>query len=90
MITYNVRVTQEIIVTLEESKFDETFMKEFQENFYSFITLDEHAQHLAQLYARGLADNYSFIEGYGPAQDMNIKFKEKLGKFDVEIVKNEA
>jgi len=69
-----VKVAQYVKVTIDESKFDETFMKEFQENFYNFTSIDDHIEHLAQLYARGLYDNGDFIEGYGNTKDMGIKF----------------
>ena len=65
-----VKVAQYVKVTIDESKFDETFMKEFQENFYNFTSIDDHIEHLAQLYARGLYDNGDFIEGYGNTKDM--------------------
>lgn len=35
---------------------------------------------LAQLHAREICDDDSFIEGYGPAQSMGIKFR-----IDVEV-----
>jgi hypothetical protein len=70
-----VQVRQNVKVTVDESKFDETFMEEFRESFYKFRTLDDHIEHLGQLYARGIYDNHDFIEGYGDADDMGIKFK---------------
>jgi len=69
-------VSQEIKVTIDESKFDEAFMEEFRQSFYHFTTIDDHLCHLAQLYARGLVDEFStFIEGYGPMADMGISFE---------------
>jgi hypothetical protein len=70
MKTYTVEVHQTIKVTVDESKFDDAFMREFRESFFPFDTIDEHVEHLAQLEARGIADD--FIEGYGPAKDMGI------------------
>lgn len=85
MKTFTVEVTQTVTVTLDETKFDETFMKEFRESFYQFDTLEEHAEHLAQLEARGLVDDYEpFIEGYGPAEDMGIKLK--AGRTDMTVL----
>lgn len=80
-----VLVTHVIKVTVDESKFDETFMKEFRDNYYNFQTVDEHLEHLAQLYARGMVGDSSdcFIEGYGLAKDMGIKFVE--GDIETEI-----
>jgi hypothetical protein len=83
--TFTVEVTQIITVTLDESKFDDTFMEEFRESFYQFDTLEEHAEHLAQLEARGLVNDYKpFIEGYGPAEEMGIKLK--AGPAHTEVV----
>ena len=76
MISKEVVVTQVVLVTIDESKFDATFMAEFRASFYPFTTVNDHLEHLAQLFARGLVDdNNDFIEGYGPAKDMGIRFK---------------
>lgn len=72
--TKTVAVTQIIEVTIDESKFDKKFLDEFKTSFYNF-NLNDHIRHLAQLHARGLVDNKSFIEGYGPAKEMGIGFK---------------
>lgn len=72
-ITVEITVT----VTIDESKFTDQFMREFRESFYPFITIQEHKEHLAQMYARGLINNHSFIEGYGPAKDMGISFDKE-------------
>ena len=78
-----VAVTQIIKVTIDESKFDEAFMKEFRESFYDFTTLNHHIEHLGQLHARGMAFNTGFIEGYGPAEDMGIKFVEDIVEAEI-------
>lgn len=80
MKTYRVEITQTIEVTLDEAKFDEAFMAEFRESFFDFDTLEEHAEHIAQLYARGLWEDSlgnRFIEGYGEAPDMGISARER-------------
>ena len=74
MTNKQVTVTQTIRVTVDESKFTPEFMREFRQSFYEFDSLDDHIKHLAQLCARGIADDFSFIEGYGKASDMGIKF----------------
>jgi hypothetical protein len=74
--TFTIKVEQIVEVTLDETKFDDKFMQEFQRSMYHFTSLEEHAEHLGQLYARGLYDNGSFIEGYGPAADMGIRFED--------------
>lgn len=78
-----VSVQQIIEVEIDESKFTSEFLQEFQENFYPFACVEEHMTHLAQLFAREIADNYSFIEGYGQAEDMGIKFKVEDCNVDV-------
>ena len=87
MTKFTVQVTQLIEVELDESKFDEQFMSEFRASFYSFDTIEEHAEHIAQLQARGLIDlecGTEFIEGYGPSQDMGIK--ARCVETDMEIL----
>jgi lysyl-tRNA synthetase class I len=72
--TFAVLVQQTVRVTLDPAKFDEAFLAEFRESFYAFHTIEEHAEHLAQMYARGLYDGIiqTFIEGYGEMRDMGI------------------
>lgn len=71
----SVIVTMYVDVEVDETKFTEEFMQEFREAFYDFHTVDDHIEHLATLFARGLVYNGSFIEGYGETEDMGIKFK---------------
>lgn len=77
MKTFRISVVQTIDVTLDETKFDDAFMSDFRESFFPFHDLQEHAEHIAQLQARGIveADSISgdFIEGYGPSKDMGIQ-----------------
>jgi len=70
--TFN--VIQEVKVQVDESKFTEEYLKVFRECFYDFEDINDHMEHLAQGYARGLWDGNSFIEGYGNAKDMGIQF----------------
>lgn len=75
-VKFTVEVTQTVTVELDESKFDDAFMYKFRENFYRFHNIEEHAEHIAQLGARGLIGCYKpFIEGYGLAEDMGIKVR---------------
>lgn len=77
MAKYMVRVEQLVEVTLDEGKFTPAFMEEFQRHFFPLDTVPLHAEHLAQMYARGVADDApsEFIEGYGPPSEMGIKFR---------------
>lgn len=70
-----VKVEQTVEVEVDEAKFTQDFMAEFREVMYPFASLNEHICHLGQLHARGLADDLSFIEGYGPAKAMGIRFR---------------
>lgn len=90
MKTFTVEVTQTVTVTLDETKFDEVFMQEFRDSFFNFDTIDEHAEHLAQLEARGITDEFgqNFIEGYGPAAEMGIKMA--VVGVDMDIVETSA
>ncbi len=69
-------VRQFIEVEMDDAKFDADFMAEFVAHFYPFDTLERHAEHLAQRFARGIVDNGQFIEGYGYAADMGIRFRD--------------
>lgn len=75
MKTFTMEVTQTVVVSLDEAKFDDDFMQEFRESFYPFWSLEDHAAHIAQLVARGLADRdrpSEFVEGYGPLSELGI------------------
>lgn len=52
-------------------------MQAFRESFYDFDTVEEHIEHLGQLFVRGIVGGIAnpFIEGYGPADEMGIKFQ---------------
>lgn len=71
MAKFKTLLTFEVEVELDEAKFDEAFLAEFRESFYPFFDVERHVEHIAQLEARGLLDD--FTEGYGPIKDMGIK-----------------
>ncbi|MEW9304739.1 hypothetical protein [Labrys neptuniae] len=72
---FRIEVCQTVEVELDEAKFTPAFMEEFRKSFFPFFEIGEHAEHIAQLVARGVIDTSPsyFIEGYGPAKDMGIK-----------------
>ena len=73
-----VEVRQLVEVELDETKFDDEFMVEFRSAFYPFVSVDDHAKHLAGLHARGTAGNVTpFIEGYGDPKELGIWFSLK-------------
>jgi hypothetical protein len=80
--TKTVAVTLFVAVTVDERKFTPEFMAEFKESFYDFTSLDQHIEHLAQLHVRG--EDGAFIEGYGDAAEMGIKFD--FDSLETEIV----
>lgn len=73
--TREVEVAQVVEVEVDEKKFTPDFMAEFRRDFYPFLSIEDHLRHLAQLHARNIAGNDSFIEGYGPAKEMGIRFE---------------
>jgi hypothetical protein len=75
--TFEVEVRQTVLVKLDPAKFTPAFLSEFRESFFPLYELDEHAEHLAQLAARGVAElspylPKEFVEGYGPIGEMGI------------------
>lgn len=68
---YTVELSFEVEVEIDPSKFDEAFLAEFRDSFYQFYTVERHVEHIAQLEARGLLED--FTEGYGPIDDFGIK-----------------
>jgi len=73
--TRRVVVEQIVTVDVDESKFTEEFMQSFRDDFYPFVSIDEHLELLGSMFARGLVSETStFIEGYGDPREMGIKF----------------
>lgn len=68
-------VTQTITVKLDDTKFTPEFMEEFRQFFYDFLTIEDHANHIAQLAARGMIETPCFIEGYGESDGMGIEVR---------------
>ena len=74
---FEVDVTQRVRVTLDPAKFTVDFMADFRKYFFPLESVSEHAEHLAQLVARGVVELSSyapseFVEGYGPIGEMGI------------------
>lgn len=75
--TYEVEITRIVSVTIDETKFTDEFLEEFSNYISSDIDdIDSHVEHLAWSFAMGRVDHDQFIEGYGPAKDFGIKFRE--------------
>lgn len=75
--TFDVEVRQRVRVKLDASKFTDEFQAEFRRHFFPLYGLEDHAEHLAQLVARGVAELNAdlpkeFVEGYGPIGEMGI------------------
>lgn len=83
--TKEIRVTQSVCVTVDVEAFTEAFLAEFRESLYPFQDVADHMDHLAQLYARGLVNEFTdFIEGYGNPADFGIKFEHKWTEVEAE------
>lgn len=81
--TRKVIVEVDVKVTLDPAKFTDEFNAEFDHQITPFDgDLDEHAKHLASLFAEGIirGDAAEFVEGYGRLGDMGIKL-ERLGGY---------
>lgn len=79
-----VMVTQEIKVTLDSSKLNVGFNKEFSEMMWDVDCLEDHAEHLAQMKARGMIGFDNYVEGYGDLSGLNITVNEVLLTTDIE------
>lgn len=77
MIT-RIKVTQIIEIDYDKSKFTKEFLTEFPKSFYPFKTIQEHIEHIAESYSRGIITG-DFLEGYG---DLKENFGIKLKRVD--------
>jgi hypothetical protein len=72
--TQEIEVKIPVTVTVDESKFTPEFLGEFREDFYNFVTVQDHIRHIAFLAATGqLGILPCFIEGYGESEDFGIE-----------------
>lgn len=81
--------TDEYVITFDESKMTPEWMAEFAQTMYRFNSLEQHAEHLAQLRAR-FPREVSF-EGYGVATvNKELPFRadpnDAVLGIDIEIV----
>jgi hypothetical protein len=74
MITKQVKVETVVEVTVDDDKFTDAFMKEFQEYITSFVTLDDHILYLGWAFVSGSCTQNDMVEGYGELSAMGIKF----------------
>lgn len=78
--SFTVEVTQTFVVTIDQDKFTPEFLSEFRDGMYNFHTLAEHAEHIAQMQARGLYEldvfPSSFVEGYGELDEAGVKLTQ--------------
>lgn len=81
MTTKFFEVVQTVRIDYDESKFTPEFMKEFRGYLYSFHSVNDHLEHLAQLKARELIENSSDVEGYGVLSEFGVS----LSALDLDI-----
>lgn len=86
MIKRDVVVIHQIVVEIDETKFTPEFLAEFRASMYPFFDVDDHIEHLAQLHARGIADNGDFVEGYGKLDDFGVKFSVVFVETEIDEV----
>jgi len=75
---YEVLAYKTIEVEIDESKFTESFLEEYDQNFYDLNkSLDKHMESIAKMTFHGNVsefDENNFIEGYGKQKDMESKW----------------
>lgn len=81
-----ITVTQEIEVTVDESRFTPEFMAAFSRAFFDCETIEEHVLYIAKSYAMGIvAHNGDFLEGYGILRDFGINVKRDTTQTDAYV-----
>lgn len=76
--TKTITVTQEIAVTVDESRFTPEFMENYSKHFHECETVEDHMKYIAESYARGIVTfNGDFLEGYGKMDDFGISCKRE-------------
>lgn len=81
--TKTITVTQEITVTVDESRFTPEFMENYSKHFHECETVEDHMKYIAESYARGIVTfNGDFLEGYGKMDDFGISCKRESVEVD--------
>ena len=82
-------MVKEYEVEIDESKFDEEFLNEYNGLITNVPNAEFHMFNLAELAALGIVDDLydDFIEGYGRMSDMGIKITELTCDIDSEEVR---
>ena len=76
--TKTITVTQEITVTVDESRFTPEFMASYSKHFHECEAVENHMQYIAKCCALGIiASKGDFLEGYGKLDDFGIRFKRE-------------
>lgn len=89
---FEVEVERVVNVEIDADKFDDEFMEDYRKSFdSSFYDIEDHIRHLGWLYAAGRIDGTpnEFIEGYGIAKEMGIKFEEPYNLYGDEVNETE-
>ena len=82
-----VDVVQRVEVTLDETKFTQEFLADFQRMISPRIkTVEDHARHLGELCARGVITTvYMEVEGYGFLHALGVKLTRNPDCTEVEL-----
>lgn len=67
-------VIHQVHVSLDDKYFNAAFIGDYRANFFSYSTIEEHAQHLALNAVCGNI-HHEYLEGYGEFSAMGIKIR---------------
>ncbi|WP_057465582.1 hypothetical protein [Pseudovibrio sp. POLY-S9] len=75
MARYRVEMKSTVLMDIDESKFTDEFMEQYRQLIDpGFSEVRDHADLLAYLNLREIAENGSFIEGYGDLKQQGVEF----------------
>lgn len=83
---FEVTVTQTVLIEIDDEKINDDFNKVFSEFMFPASCCEDHAEHLAQMEARGLIGFDKFVEGYGDIRSLNCKATVEDTVAEVEAV----
>lgn len=99
---FNVEVTRSVEIEVDDEIIDQEFMDDFKEHFFDLETIEEHVEHIAEVYVRGtfqysplprgMVGMKPFIEGYGLLYETNgitLTDKDQIEYTNVEEITND-
>lgn len=85
--TFEITITKMIEVEYDTEKFTDEVINDFNDHiYYVGDKIEEHVKNIVEMHAKDL-DYSGFLEGYGPLEDLGVKFNDLSEDVESELVR---